>query len=308
MTPPRVTVLLTVYNREPFIAESIESVLGQSFTDFELLIVDNASTDRSVEIARQYAARDARIRIVVNDHNLGQFGNRNKSASLATGEFLKYHDSDDVMYPHCLEVLVDSLDRFPEAGFAMTRSAYWPGGAVPMLLTPRLSFQREYLGSGMFGCSPSGALFRREAFAALGGFEDHGSPSDYLFWLRACAQMSVVLAPTDLFYYRTHPGQEFQSPGLARAYARAAAHGWEALCRPDCPLTAEERELAKRHHAVRVLRQAWWDLRDGGFALAAYRVRHAGLSLADWLRYVRRPRRNPFAGTPGVTGTVAAGH
>jgi glycosyltransferase involved in cell wall biosynthesis len=175
---PRVSVLLTTYNREPFVGEAIESVLAQTFTDFELLIVDDASTDGTVEIARRYADCDPRIRVVVNDRNLGQFANRNKAASLAVGEFLKYHDSDDVMYPHCLQVLVSSLEPYPAAGFALTRGTHWPGGAVPMLLTPRLSFEREYLGSGLFGCGPSGALFRRTAFAELGGFEDEGVPSD----------------------------------------------------------------------------------------------------------------------------------
>src|ERR1043165_8139265 len=102
---PRVSVLLTAYNREAFIADAIESVLVQTFTDFELLIVDDGSTDRTVEIARRYL-HDSRGRLVQNEPNLGQFPNRNYAAQLARGEYLKFHDSDDLMYPHCLAVMI----------------------------------------------------------------------------------------------------------------------------------------------------------------------------------------------------------
>jgi glycosyltransferase involved in cell wall biosynthesis len=94
---PAVSVLLTSYNRERYIAEAIESVLCQSFEDFELVISDNRSTDRTLEIVQDYAKRDPRIRVSLNESNIGQFGNRRKAASLARGRFLKYHDSDDVM-------------------------------------------------------------------------------------------------------------------------------------------------------------------------------------------------------------------
>jgi len=307
-TVPRVSVLMTAYNRERFVGEAIASVLAQTYADFELVIVDDRSNDGTVDIAHQFARRDTRIRVVVNEQNLGDYPNRNRAASLASGELLKYHDSDDVMYPHCLEVLVSALDRFPEAGFALTRGNHWPGGAAPMLSTPRLSYQREYLGSGIFGCGPSGALCRRSAFEALGGFEETGPASDYLFWMRACLQMPVVLAPGDLFYYRIHPNQELLSPGASHAHARAAARAWEILSSPDCPLRDEERNIARRNHAARVARQALWDVRDGAPGLASYRITHAGLSLIDWLVYLRRPRRTAFAGTPPVAEAASSGH
>ena len=89
MSEPLVSVLITSYNREKYIASSIESVLAQTFGDFELLITDNCSTDSSVEIANEYASRDARIRVVVNETNLGQFGNRNRAMTLARGQYIK---------------------------------------------------------------------------------------------------------------------------------------------------------------------------------------------------------------------------
>src|SRR6185295_16371722 len=197
MSAPLVSVLLTAYNRERYIAPSIESVLAQTFGDFELLIVDDCSTDGSLGIARSYEKRDRRVRVVVNERNLGQFGNRNRAMELARGSLLKYHDSDDVMYSHCLAAMVPPLLAYPQAAFGLSTGKDWPGGPCPMLLTPRLSYQREFLGSGMFSAGPSGALFRAEALRALGGFVDLGTPSDFLFWLHACARVPVLLLPAD---------------------------------------------------------------------------------------------------------------
>ncbi len=237
MSPtPTVSVLLTTYNREQYIAAAIESVLVQRYHDFELIITDNQSTDRTVAIAREYERSDPRIRVVVNERNLGQFGNRNLAAGLARGRFLKYHDSDDLMYPHCLEIIVPALEAEPRASFALSTGWTWPGGPLPMLLSPRQCFQREYLGSGLFMCGPSCALFRTEVFRAIGGFREDGVHSDHLFWLDACAHHSVLLVSADLFWYRTHAGQELQSERAAREYAKVPGHVWRKLHSADCPL------------------------------------------------------------------------
>ena len=205
---PLVSVLLTSYNREAFIAESIESVLAQTLTDFELIVSDDQSSDGTVAIANDYARRDSRIRVSINDTNLGDYGNRNQAASLARGQFLKYHDSDDVMYRHCLAVMAEALSAEPRAGFAMSSSRNWSGGPCPMLLTPRLSYEREYLGTGLFQAGPASALFRTDVFRGLGGFPEEGVASDMLFWIQACARVNLLLVPGDLFYYRVHVGQE----------------------------------------------------------------------------------------------------
>lgn len=295
---PAVTVALTAYNRERYIASSIESVLAQTFQDFELLIVDNQSTDRTVAIAKEYAARDRRIRLVVNERNIGQFGNRNLAASLAAGRFVKYHDSDDLMYPHCLEVMVRLLEAEPRAGFALSNGGFWFGGPCPMFSTPRMSYQREFLGYGLFMCGPSCALFRREVLEALGGFEDVGSPSDHLFWMKACAVYPILLVPADLFWYRMHPGQLLQSEQSARESARMPRRVWQALEAPSCPLTAEEREVAKRNRTFITAKECYRDLRAGRFGFVALRLRESGMSLRDWLRYLRPPQRTALAGTP----------
>jgi len=298
MSTPAVSVLLTTYNREAFLAAAIESVLGQTFTDFELLIVDDRSSDRSLEIARGYERLDTRVRVVANEENLGQFRNRNRAAELARAPLLKYHDSDDLMYPHCLSVMVPMLLSEPRAGFGLSSGSRWSGGPCPMLLTPRMAYQREFFGEGVFFCGPAGAIFRTEVFRQLGGFIDEGVASDHLFWMRACKTIDVLLLPADLFWYRLHPAQQFQSARGQREYARVPGLIWRALDAPDCPLTPEEREQAKRNRAYHMARRTFEDVRRGRWQFAWERLLHSNMSPGDWLRYLRRPRRDAFAGTP----------
>ncbi len=292
-----VSVVVPVYNGEHFIADSIESVLAQTFGDFEVLITDDCSTDGTLEVARSYERTDCRIRIVVNDRNLGQFGNRNRAAELARAPLLKYHDSDDLMYPHCLAAMVPPMQAHPDAAIGLSTGRYWYGGPCPMLLTPRLSFQREFLGSGLFNAGPGGAIFRADVFRALGGFVDRGAPSDYLFWLRACARVPVLLLPADLFWYRVHAGQEFQSAGAERQYAQTLRDTWAALGDEACPLDQGERDRARRNVLASQVKILCRDLRAGKFALARTRLA-AGPSMSEWIRHLGFPRRDAAAGTP----------
>jgi len=288
---------MTAYNREAFIADAIESVLAQTFTDFELIIVDDVSSDRTVEIARQFAARDPRIRVVVNERNLGDYPNRNRAAELATGEFIKYHDSDDVMYPHCLAVMIGMLAAYPEATVAL--SVDWPCSPLPMLMTPRLCYEREFLGNGMFfGSRPASTLFRRDRFAELGYFELVGPHSDMALWLRLCKTENVLLVPCGLYWWRIHPGQHFASPAAARDLAMVHGRVWSALEAEDCPLGAAGRRRAKINWTWSQARTIYHNLRGGAFSLAWFRFRESGLRLQDWFRYLRRPKRDAFAGTP----------
>jgi hypothetical protein len=295
---PQISVLVTSYNREIYLGPCLDSVLAQTWRDFEVIVVDDGSADRSVEVARRYERLDRRVRVHVNETNLGQFGNRNRAAELARAPFLKYHDSDDLMYPHCLATLLGPLRAEPRAGFALSAGAAWPGGPCPMLSTPLMSYRREFLGLGMFHCGPAGALFRREVFHDLGGFEDHGVASDYLFWMRVCRKVSVLLMPADLFWYRLHPGQELQSPKSAASYALAHGEAWRALQAPDCPLQGEELQQARRNLAWTLFKLTYRDLRGSQWGNAWLRLRKSGVSPADWLRYLRRPKRHFNAGTP----------
>lgn len=293
-----VTVVITSYNREEFLGSSIESVLSSHFQDFELLVIDNCSTDASVEVARSYSKLDSRIRVVVNERNLGQFGNRNRAIELVESPFLKYHDSDDLIYPYSLSIMVELLEAEPEAGFTLSAGHYWPGGPCPMLLSPKLAYEREFLGSGLFHCGPSGALFRTEVLRELGGFPERGAPSDYCFWLNACLHTNVLLVPADLFWYRIHPTQEYQSAAARREYALADGDGWKALNGPDCPLEGETLVAAKRSCLRTLLKLCLRDVRAGEWSLARTRLRHAGVGWGDWVRFTPWRSRRLMAGTP----------
>jgi glycosyltransferase involved in cell wall biosynthesis len=106
----KVTVLLPVYNRERFVAEAIESVLGQDFADFDLLLVDDGSTDRTPEILCEYERRDARIRVITSEVNEGIPRALNRGLEHARGEYIARLDSDDLMMPGRLTAQVDVLD------------------------------------------------------------------------------------------------------------------------------------------------------------------------------------------------------
>lgn len=299
---PLVSVLLTAYNRERYLSASIESVLGQTFQDFELIVVDDGSTDGTVHVARTYEKLDPRVRVFGNERNLGDYGNRNRAAQLARGSLLKYHDSDDVMYAHCLAVMVPMLLAEPRAGLGLSVGWCWPGGPCPMLLTPRMAYQREFLGAGLFLGGPSSAIFRREVFHELGGFVDEGAPSDHFFWMRACARVNVLLLPADLFWYRTHAGQELQSVRAQREYGSVLGAEWRMLHAPECPLTAEEREQAKRNCAYGIAKTTYRDIRAGRWSIAWLRLATSGLTPLDFVKYLRRARRTHDAGTPTADG------
>ncbi len=113
---PRVSVLMSVYNGERFLRDSVESILGQTFTDFEFLILDDGSTDSTCEILEEYANKDARIVLVRNDRNLGLTRSLNKGLRLVRGEYLARQDADDISLPKRLEMQVKFLDAHPEVG------------------------------------------------------------------------------------------------------------------------------------------------------------------------------------------------
>lgn len=112
---PRVSLGMPVFNGDDHLAETLDSILAQTYTDFELIICDNASTDATEEICRRYAARDGRIRYVRNERNLGASPNFNKTYELARGEFFKWAAHDDPLAPTYLEACVNMFDESPES-------------------------------------------------------------------------------------------------------------------------------------------------------------------------------------------------
>lgn len=121
--PPRVSIGLPVYNGERHLGYALDSLLGQTFTDFELIISDNTSTDCTEEICMAYAATDRRIRYYRNEANLGATRNYNRTVGLATGTYFMWASHDDVWEPRFIERCVAALDAMPGIVLAHTRTS-----------------------------------------------------------------------------------------------------------------------------------------------------------------------------------------
>jgi glycosyltransferase involved in cell wall biosynthesis len=119
---PRVSIGLPVYNGEQFLGAALDSLLDQTFEDFELVISDNASTDTTEEICRTYAAKDRRIRYYRNERNLGVARNFNRVFELSTGQYFKWHCYDDLCAPELVERCVEILDQLPSVILCYART------------------------------------------------------------------------------------------------------------------------------------------------------------------------------------------
>ncbi|MBZ5857995.1 glycosyltransferase family 2 protein [Flavihumibacter profundi] len=205
---PQVSILMTSYNREKYIGQAIESVLSSSFEDFELVIVDDDSKDDTVKIANEYASVDSRIIIYKNEHNLGDYKNRNKAAFLARGSYLKYVDADDYIYPWGLEVMVKSMKKFPYAGWGLCNIGQHLTEIYPICLEPKQAYEWHYGSMGIFDRSPLSAIIKKEAFEKIGGFSGKRMVGDFEMWHKLALIYNVVIMPMGLIWYRKHDEQE----------------------------------------------------------------------------------------------------
>lgn len=290
---PRVSVLVTVYNREEYLATCLDSILASTWSDFEVIVADDASGDGSARIADEYARSDRRVRIVHNERNLGDYPNRAFAASLAKGTYLKYVDSDDLIYPHSLTIMVEAMDANPEAGLGLSHSLPEDEEPYPWLLSPAQAWRKQFLGDGCMGCGPTGAIIRREAFLEVGGFGDWGVLTDTDLWFRMAARWPLVLLPPGLVWWRRHSGQEFTRDDSALAYVgRGFDLATASLASADNPLTPQETAAAtkrlRRQHARRLMGLA---VREGKPRASVRLARDAGFTITDLLNGLSpRPR------------------
>lgn len=207
MKPPSISVLTTCYNRADFVAETIESVLAQSFEDFEYIIVDDGSTDGSFDVILDYAKRDSRIQAYQNESNLGDYPNRNKAASYANGKYLKYIDSDDILYGHALHLFYSYLEAHKTCVLALGKNNF-PSQPMPIVLSSREAILAETQVGGVLGNAPGSVMIRRTAFEYVGGFSGTNLIGDYELWLKLAIQFPVILVPGHTGWDRRHVQQE----------------------------------------------------------------------------------------------------
>lgn len=203
---PIVSVLMTAFNRELYIVEAIESVLASTFVDFELIIVDDCSSDRTVEIAKSYELLDKRVKVYINDRNLGDYPNRNKAASYANGKYLKYLDSDDIMRVDCLEKMVFQMELHPECAFGISSRSI----DYSIIHLPANSYHVHFFKRGILDISPSGSIIRSDIFEKEKGFWELRCVSDFEFWLRIALKYPLIELEKDLIFWRQHHEQEIQ--------------------------------------------------------------------------------------------------
>jgi len=251
---PLVSVLMTAYNRQQFIAEAIESVLASTFENWELIIVDDGSKDNTVSIARDFANKDKRIKVYINEKNLGDYPNRNRAAGYAKGEYLMYVDSDDQLYADSLQKAVDIMVSFPKAGY---------GTAGPLQISePKLMDSREVLRHHFFNkpilmYGPGAMIIRNDFFKLIKGFsEKYGPANDMYFHLKAASAKPLVLLPFEMVKYRRHDGQEINNhfSYLSNNYL----YQKDALSELNLFLNEEEKKYLnlknKRRYAVNVIK------------------------------------------------------
>ncbi len=207
MASPEITVLMPVYNGERFLADAIESILRQSRRDFELLVLDNGSTDGSASIAGAYA--DPRIRILRNESNLGLVKSRNLGIREARGKYVAFLDCDDIALPHRLRIQHEFLENNPE--FALVGSGillidergefsgrFSRFEASPDAIAPILLFDNYF--------AQSAVMARREALADEPYREEYPCAEDYDLFTRIASRYRTWNIPEVLTLYREHGG------------------------------------------------------------------------------------------------------
>jgi len=269
MSKPTVSILTTVYNRDKYLAACIDSVLASSYHNWELIIVDDLSSDASVAIARAYEQKDARIKVYVNEINLGDYPNRNKAASYAKGKYLKYLDADDLIYPHGLEIMVHTMEQFPEAALGISQKVVEDVKPYPFVMQPKETFKREFLMRGVLGLGPTGTIIKRDAFEILGGFTGTRYIGDTEMWYKLAIRYPVVKMDDGLTYWRLHDDQEITKGQDSFFYLENSYKlKLNTLIKKEFPLGAPERLMALKKLKHRFSRNLMGLIKQGHFKTA----------------------------------------
>ena len=238
-TTPRVTVLMTVYNGLPYLPQAIESVLNQTFTDFEFVIIDDASTDGSVACIRRYA--DPRIRLWCNERNLGQASSLNTGLTLSRAPYIARMDQDDICLPDRLRQQVNLLEARPDIA-AVGTLMYWlrANGDIVGVVGLKMHNCGAFLGTLLSTASPLGhstVMYRRDIVADAGGYDVSFAPcEDYELWCRlALRGYRASVIPEPLVMLRIHGQQQsITRSALQRQHVRRAHERFVTTwCQPN---------------------------------------------------------------------------
>ncbi len=204
---PLVTVLMPVYNCEKYLSTSIESILHQTFTDFEFIILDDGSTDDSINIIQSYCAQDQRIRLIRNDQNMGIAYSLNKGINIAKGKYIARMDADDISKPERLEKQVEFLETHNEVGIlgCCAQVVDASGKLIEHYSVPENhSLIVWILPFGRAFAHPT-VMMRTDLIQNIGGYStDIIYGQDVDLWIRAVGKTQFANLMEELFIYRTH--------------------------------------------------------------------------------------------------------
>jgi glycosyltransferase involved in cell wall biosynthesis len=237
------------------VSQAIESILCSSYTDFELLISDDCSTDDTWSIVQGY--KDPRIRAWRNEQNLGEYPNRNKVLNEAKGKYIIYIDGDDILYKDALDRLARYVQAFPAAKAVWgVYPVYFDFTVLPNLFTPRQLTGLNYLSTypvTVVGFAES--LFSTAALQELGGFDERFAVGDTYIKRKFCCKYPVVLATAGFAYWRQYPEQ---ASNRVRSFYKQLIENFqidkEILWSNDVPLEAEDLFTARVNFKVRTIK------------------------------------------------------
>jgi glycosyltransferase involved in cell wall biosynthesis len=209
---PTLSVTVNNYNYARYLDRTIESILAQTFTDFELILIDNASTDDSLEVMRRHAAADPRIRIVAHARNEGMFASLHESCSLSRGRYRVPIEADDwVLAPDAFQTQIDMLERHPSMAFvysSMTMTG--SDGRVFHISRPHdgdvvLRGEEALEDILSFNLTHSGMMMRLDALRSTAGYgNDYPHVVDMLLGVRLCEVGDVGYVDRQLYAFRQH--------------------------------------------------------------------------------------------------------
>jgi len=307
---PAITVAMSVYNGERFLAAAIESVLGQTFGDFEFLILDDGSTDATAAILRSYARADSRVRPIIRE-NRGLVASLNEMLGQARAPIVARMDADDICRPNRFERQLAFLDQHPDHGVVGSWSEDMGEHGEPIFRTgaDHPITHEEVLEAIAEGrqviCHPA-AMYRRDVVLSVGGY--HAAfrhCEDYDLWLRLASVTKLGNVPERLVRYRRYDGQVSARHSTELQFGTAVAQlAWEerAAGRPDptaklnrLPPIDDLDALFARPGVARQVREqvalgllySAQAMRDEGFDLLVQHLRDGGRRDGMWRTVVR---------------------
>jgi len=210
MVTPKVSVLMSAYNAERYIGAAIESILSQTFKDFEFIIVNDASTDRTLSVIKKYSKKDKRITVLNNPKNLYIASNRNKCIENARGEYIVWQDADDISYDYRVEEQVKFMDNNPKVGIC---GGYLDSFSEGVILDKRIySLDDKSLRKNIFRQSPvaqPSAIIRKECFDKVGLYNPKYPPAEDIdMSFRIGTYYKFANLPMSIIKYREHPNSQ----------------------------------------------------------------------------------------------------